>query len=171
MNRKAAVVGLVLAAGLAAISLRPAPTVKMGEPAPGFMLANTAGQPVSLSSYRGKLVLVNFWATWCPECRQEFPVLEAAYRKHRAAGFEILAPSVDENGRKAVLPFLASTAAAPTFQVLLSDAKTGRAYGVRALPASFLIGPDGRLLKSYIGALEPGPLENDILQHLPRRNS
>lgn len=169
MNRRA--LAAVLGAAVVSFAmLRPsAPPVAPGQPAPPFTLAGLAGRSVSLSDYRGKLVLVNFWATWCPECREEFPLLEAAYRKHRGAGFEILAPSVDEGGRKAVVPFIAT--ASPSFSICLADRKTQSAYGVRALPASYLIGADGRLLKTYIGALDSAVLENDILQYLPRRNS
>jgi peroxiredoxin len=159
-----------VAAGLAWIATRPAALLAgVGKPAPGFQLAGLNGQTVSLSSYRGKLVLVNFWATWCPECRQEFPALEAAYRKHRADGFEVLAPSVDDRGRQAVLPFVAGYA--PSFTICLADPKTADAYGVRALPASFLVGPDGVVLKTYLGAVEPSELENDIVAQLTRRRS
>jgi thiol-disulfide isomerase/thioredoxin len=160
----------VLAAALllAGCSRMP-PLAEPGKPAPAFRLAGLAGQAVSLSDYRGRLLLVNFWATWCPDCREEFPLLERLYRRHRRAGLDIVAASIDEGGRKAVLPFVA--AAAPSFTVCLADRKTQAAYSVRALPASFLIGPDGRLLKAYVGALDGAALENDILRYLPRRNS
>ena len=142
---------------------------EVGQPAPAFQLAGLNGRTVNLSDYKGKLVLLNFWASWCPECRDEFPTLQAAYLKHRAEGFEVVAPSVDDRGRTTVVPFLA--AAAPTFTICLSDAKTSQAYNIYALPASFLVSPDGRVLKTYLGAIEPKQLENDILQQLPRRRS
>lgn len=160
---------IVAAAALAYVASRPNPLVNVGQPAPGFQLAGLNGQTVSLSSYRGKLVLVNFWASWCPECVEEFPTLEKAYRKHRADGFEVIAPSLDERGRKAVMPFMAKVET--SFTVCLADPKTAAAYGVRGLPVSFLIGRDGVVLKSYLGAIEPSQLENDIVGQLSRRRS
>ena len=171
MNRRSLIAVVAVAAAVAALALarRPPALAQVGRAAPDFELAGLAGQAVSLRQFRGKLVLVNFWASWCPDCREEFPTLEAAYKRHRGDGFEIVAPSVDENGRKAVMPFVAK--AEPTFTILLADPQTADAYGVHALPSSFLIAPDGTILKRYIGGIEPRDLENDIVKELPRRNS
>ncbi len=169
MNRRALFFALVAAvAGLAIARSRRSP-VALGKPAPAFQLANLSGQTVSLNDYRGKVVLLNFWATWCPDCREEMPTLEAVYQKLHAKGFEVVAPSVDDDGRKAVMPFVAKNS--PSFTILLSDPKTAEAYGVRGIPSSFLIGPDGKVVKHYLGGVEPQELENDILQQLPRRSS
>lgn len=169
MNRRVFFFAAVAAvAGLAISRSRQSP-VEIGKPAPGFQLANLAGQAVSLKDYRGKVVLLNFWATWCPDCREEIPTLQAAYDKLHAKGFEVVAPSVDNDGKKAVVPFVAK--AGTTYTILLSDPKTADEYGVRGIPSSFLIGPDGTVVKHYLGAIEPRELENDILQQLSRRSS
>lgn len=162
---------LIPAAALAvALILRARPAaVVVGQPAPAFRLASTAGSTVSLSDYRGKTVLVTFWASWCDSCKEEFPALEAVYQKHRKDGFEIVAPSVDVDGRKAVMPFLAKFS--PTFTILLADPKTAESYGVRALPTAFLVGAEGNVVKRYLGPVEPQELENDILSELNRRRS
>ncbi|MDE2039381.1 MAG: TlpA family protein disulfide reductase [Elusimicrobia bacterium] len=157
------------AAGLYLILSRPADTVAIGKRAPSFTLADISGRTVSLSDYRGKVVLLNFWASWCPICRQEFPDLQAVYQRRRRDGFALIAASVDDGGERAVLPFIAEQA--PTFTICLADLKTQQAYGVRDLPTSFLIGPDGAVKKEYIGSIDPAELENDILSQLPRRRS
>lgn len=169
MNRRALFFAAIAAlVGFAITRSHPSP-VQLGKPAPSFQLANLSGQAVSLKDYRGKVVLLNFWATWCPDCRQEIPTLQAMYDKLHAKGFEVVAPSVDDDGKRAIVPFVAK--AGTTYTILLSDPKTTAAYGVNGIPSSFLIAPDGTVVKHYLGAVEPRELENDILQQLPRRPS
>jgi peroxiredoxin len=161
--------GAAIAASLlAARALRTQP-LEIGRPAPSFRLAGLNGRTVSLSDYKGKAVVLNFWATWCSDCREEFPALDDLQRRYKAAGLEVVAPSVDETGRTAVLPFVARTS--PSFTILLADPSTARAYGVRGLPSTFLIAPDGSVAGRYIGPIQPRELENDILKLLPRRRS
>jgi peroxiredoxin len=102
-----------------------------------------------LSEHRGKLVMVNFWATWCPPCLEEMPALERLYRQHRESGFVLVAVSVDTDPGK-VGPFM--TARRLTFPVGL-DPKTRVAelYGVRALPSTFLIDREGNLSALALG--------------------
>lgn len=171
--KKTALAALAFAAALSgcARSASARAVAEVGQPAPAFQLAGLNGRTVALSDYKGKVVLLNFWASWCPECVEELPALQAVYLKHRAEGFEVVAASVDDQGRKAVLPFLAAAKVPPTFTVCLADDKTSRAYAIHSLPASFLVGADGRVVKTYIGAVDPVQLENDILQQLPRRRS
>jgi peroxiredoxin len=169
MTRRSFLLALAAVLAFGALrSFRSSP-VRIGEAAPAFRLAGLNGQTASLSDYRGKTVVLNFWATWCPDCREEMPTLEALQRKFHSDGLEVVAASVDDAGRTAVLPFVARYS--PTFTVLLADPSTARAYGVRAIPSTFLIGPDGRVIRQYAGALEPSQLENDILKTLPRRRS
>ncbi|MDE1975847.1 MAG: TlpA family protein disulfide reductase [Elusimicrobia bacterium] len=149
-----------LAAGFFWIRLRARGPLSAA--APAFELADTAGQTVSLSQFKGRPVLVNFWATWCPACREEIPALESVYQRYRGAGFTILGVSVDEGGKTAVLPFLAGSPI--TYPVLLCDPETADAYHVYELPDSFLIGPDGKIARHYVGPIDPTDLENDILK-------
>ncbi len=142
-------------------SAPPAPAM-----APGFELPDPSGRVVSLSQFRGRPVLINFWATWCPACREEIPDLEAVYQRYAASGFTILGVSVDEGGKDAVLPFLAASPI--TYPVLLCDPQTADAYRVYELPASYLVAPDGKIVRRYIGPIDPQSLENDILQVMPR---
>src|SRR5439155_17551750 len=108
------------------------------------------GETLKLREQRGKAVMINFWATWCPPCREEMPAMERLYRRHRERGFVLLAVSVDTDA-SLVRPFLEHHKL--TFPVAL-DAKMELAntYGVRALPSSFLIDRNG-----YMTALALGP--------------
>jgi thiol-disulfide isomerase/thioredoxin len=136
------------------------PAARVAEGAPDFRLSDLGGRTVTLGDYKGKIVLLNFWATWCDSCKEELPALNALY-KRRKGDFELLAASVDQGGRKDVMAFVA--AHDPAFPVLLADLATQQAYGVRDLPTSFLIAPDGRIARRYLGPIDPAVLENDIL--------
>ena len=123
-----------------------------GGPTPALELADLEGSPHRLADYRGKTVLVNFWATWCEPCRAEMPSMERLRRALEGRPFAVLAVNVGESVRTArdfaeKLPV--------TFTVLLDrDGKTTRAWSARVLPASFLIGPDGAIRYSYFGDLD-----------------
>ena len=170
MTRRLFLVIGAVALGALLLSRASRPSrLRIGRQAPPFRLAGLAGQTVSLSDYRGKLVLLNFWASWCPDCRDEFLLLEDFQRRFRSRGLEVVAPSIDAADRKAVTSFLARLS--PSFTVLLANPNTAQDYSVRALPSSFLIGPDGSIVRRYIGRLKPRQLENDILTALPRRPS
>lgn len=118
--------------------------------APDFTLMNMQGEPVSLSQYRGKVVILNLWATWCPPCREEMPSMEGLYQKYKDQGLVILAVSADENGKKAVSQFLQRTPY--SFPILLdSDSVVQNAYGVFRFPESFIIDRNGIVVKKIIG--------------------
>ena len=154
-----------------AVALRPRPEAperaSLAGPAPDFRLAELGGRVVSLSEYRGRVVLLNFWATWCESCTEEMPLLETLHRRYRERGLAVLAPSIDAAGRRAVLPFVARHS--PTFPVLLSDLRTAQAYEVIGLPTAYLIDARGRVARKYVGPLDPLALENDILRELGRK--
>jgi peroxiredoxin len=120
---------------------------RIGTPAPRVAVNDLAGATLRLEDYRGKYVLVDFWATWCAPCVVELPRLQAAYAKYHAKGFEIVAVSLDET-KSAVVDFT-KTRKFPWRQV--HNASAGGdlvdAFGVRAIPATFLIGPDGSIIR------------------------
>ena len=119
--------------------------------APDFILMTLAGQPVRLREFRGKLVLLNFWATWCAPCLHEMPSMERLYQTFKQADFVLLAVSMDRQGEEVARPFVENLQL--TFPVLLdSTLEVSRQYGVRGLPTSYLIDPDGRLIGAVIGA-------------------
>lgn len=137
--------------------------------APDFSLASREGGVVTLSTQKGKVVLVNFWATWCDSCKDELPVLQDLQRSRAGDRFELLAVDVDDDPAKAVPPFAA--AHRMTYPILYADRKTMDAYAVRLLPTSYLIAPDGSIARRYVGPLDARAVENDILTLLNRRSS
>ena len=120
--------------------------------APALELTDLEGATHRLADYRGKVVLVNFWATWCEPCRAEMPSLERLRATLAGRNFEILAVNVGQSARVAG-DFAARLPV--RFTILLDrDGGTTRSWGARVLPASFLIGPDGAIRYSYLGELD-----------------
>jgi peroxiredoxin len=116
-----------------------------------FTLPNLHGSSVRLADFRGQVVLVNFWATWCYPCRTEMPSMEAAYQEYKQRGFTILAISSDVHGSAAVTPFV--QASSLTFPVLLDPQNTvGTHLQVRGIPMSYLLDKQGRIVGMELGA-------------------
>jgi peroxiredoxin len=123
-----------------------------GALAPDFTLPNLRGETVSLSSLRGQPVVINFWATWCPPCRDELPTLRSAYAQHREQGLEILAVDVRE-GRETVAALAADLDL--DFPILLDDSgAVADIYQVRGTPTSLFVGPDGVVTARHLGPLD-----------------
>lgn len=139
----------------------PAP----GEPARPLTLQDLEGRQVSLSSYRGSLVLLHFWATWCPTCRGEMSLLEEAARAH-PRGFVILGVNLGEKRAKVASYVEASGI---TFPILLDGrGKVASAYGVLSLPITIVIAPDGRVAERVqMGSLDRDGLDAILRRHLP----
>jgi peroxiredoxin len=109
------------------------------------------GKAVSLSDYHGKVVLLNFWATWCGPCRVEMPAMEALYRSMQSKGLEIIAISVDQQGTAVTRPF--QEAMALSFPILHDlDYQVGLTYGARTLPMTFAIDRRGVIRQLVFGA-------------------
>jgi peroxiredoxin len=125
--------------------------VRIGAPAPNFRLYDLRGRLVTLSDYRGRVVLLNFWATWCGPCRVEMPAMEDLYREFNRRDFEILAVSTDQQGAAVTRPF--SEEMGLTFPILHdSDFRVGVAYGARTLPMTFLVDRRGVITHRIFGA-------------------
>ncbi len=141
--------------------LSPSPEgVGLGAAAPAFRLADINGRSASLSEYRGSVVLLDFWATWCDTCRSELPALKALYAKYPRSDFQLLAPSVDEGNPREVARFAAANGL--PYPVLIADYATLRRYRVSGLPAKFLIGRNGVIAARYVGPSDAARLETDI---------
>ena len=122
--------------------------------APGFRLVDMEGKAHDLAQYRGKVVLVNFWATWCPPCRREMPSLERLQRKLGARSFVVLAVNVGETVDM-IFPFLGTLDTQPTFPILLDqDSKVLKSWPVKGLPTTFILDRSGRLSRRAIGGRE-----------------
>jgi len=123
----------------------------VGATAQDFALPTLRGDYVKLSDYRGKVVFLNIWATWCPPCREEMPSMESLYQRLKGRDFEMLAVSIDREGEKVVRPFAAKYGL--TFPVLLDpNSKTSRLYGLTGIPESFIIDKNGVVIHKIIGA-------------------
>lgn len=119
---------------------------------PPLELNDVDGKPHRLADYRGQVVLVNFWATWCKPCRDEMPSIERLRVSLKGQPFAVLAVNVGESADKA-REFAATLPLG--FPLLLDrDTRTSRAWGARILPATFLVGPDGVARFTYLGELD-----------------
>ncbi len=125
-------------------------TFKRPPAAIAFEIPSLEEKPVTLADFRGKLLLLNFWATWCPPCVREMPSMEALYQKYKGRNFEVLAISLDEKGAAVVRPFVKRLKL--TFPIGLDGkSEVSARYGARSLPSSFLIDPDGRVIAAAKG--------------------
>jgi cytochrome c biogenesis protein CcmG/thiol:disulfide interchange protein DsbE len=131
-----------------------------GTPAPGFTLRTLDGHVVSLAQLYGHPVLVNFWASWCDQCRHEFPLLAAAQQRHRAQGLTIVgiaSQDIESDARNFAKHEHASWTLA-----FDTDNAVGDTYGVRALPQTFFIRPDGTIASRLFGLTSQRELEGDL---------
>jgi len=162
---------LLLAAGLAAepsfarVELQPAGARK---PAPEFALQDSLGKTVSLKKYRGKVVLLDFWATWCHGCKEEIPWFAEFERKYSAKGLAVVGVSLDEEGWKVVKPFLASTDV--PYRIILGDDPMAKKYGIASMPDTFLIDRKGRIAAAYVGMVDRKNIEANIQTMLASRD-
>jgi len=118
--------------------------------APDFALKDADGKTVHLADYKGKVVLLDFWATWCGPCRVEIPWFLAMERRWKDKGLEVLGVSMDENGWEDVKPFLAEMKV--NYRVVIGDDANSQAYGgVESLPTTFFIDRQGKIAAIHIG--------------------
>ncbi len=124
----------------------------MNKPAPQFTLSDMDGREISLSSFNGKVIIINFWATWCPPCKAEMPSLDSLYREFRNSGLEVIAVSVDRS-KDDIKDFLRSRSL--EFIILHDkELRVSRDYKVYAYPTSFIIDRKGILREKFIGEVD-----------------
>lgn len=141
--------------------------------APGFTLADMDGESHALADYRGKVILLNFWATWCPPCRHEMPAMEKLYQRFRDRGFVVLAVNQWEEP-DLVFAYTGDLNVFPSFPILFDpQSSVSQQYGVKGLPTSFVIDGNGQVIYRAIGGREfdhPEILQilEDLLAGSPR---
>lgn len=142
------------------VPTREASTATARVAADDFELKTPDGTPLALSDFRGQIVLVNFWATWCPACNAEMSALETYYENHKAEGFVIVAVNYKDSA-EAVTAFIAKEAL--SFPVVLdTTGRTTAKYGVNGIPTSFFVDRDGNLLGYWPGGLTNAVLEKNL---------
>lgn len=143
----------VIATGLAAAQSR--------QKAPNFSLKTSNGTTVELAKLRDKLVLVNFWATWCGPCRAEIPGFLDVYKTYKDKGLEIVGVSLDEGGWDDVAPFVKKLKI--DYPIVIGNEKISRDYGtIQAIPTTFIVGRDGYILERHVGYLSKEDLEKKL---------
>lgn len=140
--------------------------VQVGDEAPNFMLEDLAGNVMSLAQLRGKVVLLNFWATWCGPCRVEMPAMEQLYRSFTRREFEILAVSTDSQGAAVTRPFQKTMGF--TFPILHdSEYRVGLTYGARTIPVTFMVDRHGIVRQKIFGARDwASPAAHELIEEL-----
>lgn len=123
-----------------------------GAAAPDFTVKDMEGKDLKLSELKGSVVLVNFWATWCPPCKEEIPSMIKLDKAMAGKAFRMLAISIDEGGKDAVLKYFKGNKDLPTY--LDPDGKTSRLYGTTGVPETFIIDKQGIIRKKIVGGMD-----------------
>lgn len=135
--------------------------VSARKPAPDFTLNDASGMPVRLSSYRGDVVLLNFWATWCGGCKVEIPWFIDFERTYASRGLTVLGVSFDDDGWKLVRPFV--SAKHINYPVMIGDSRMAGLYGgADALPVTFIIDKSGRIAATHLGVVAKVDYQTEI---------
>ena len=123
---------------------------EVGTMASEFDLNDLDGKPFKLADLKGNVVILDFWATWCPPCRMEIPHFESLYRAYRNEGLVVVGISLDRGGARAVKRFIEKNEM--TYPVLIGDAEVTNDYGgIRGIPTTFIIDREGRITGKYVG--------------------
>ena len=133
--------------------------------APDFTLPDLDGKPFSLSSTAGKVVLIDFWATWCPPCRMGVPELQELYDRYKAKGLVIVGVSLDQGGAADVRPFVKANDV--TYPVVIGDQRVANLYGgIRGIPTMFVVDRAGNVVKKLVGYQQKSVLEAAVKELL-----
>jgi peroxiredoxin len=128
--------------------------------APDFTLNDSKGAPVRLSDYKGRIVLLDFWATWCHGCKIEIPWYMEFQNKYKDKGLTVVGVSMDDDGWKSVKPFLEQNKL--NYTVVIGNEALGKLYGVSSMPVTLLIDRDGKIAASHPGMVDKDTFESEI---------
>ena len=155
---------VVVIAALFFVSRRFAPKPSMSGAAPPFTVTDLQGQKLTLADYRGKVVLLDFWATWCAPCLGEIPDFVEMQQKYGPQGLQVIGISMDDSA-KPVRAFYEQQKM--NYPVAVGDAKLADQYGgMMGLPITFVIDREGRIAKKFVGATDPARIEQEVVAAL-----
>ncbi len=142
---------------------------KVGSAAPTFALKAADGKTIDLKALRGKVVVVNFWATWCGPCRAEMPGMMKVYDRLKGKGLEIVGISLDRRGWDDVRPYLAKTSV--NYPIVVGDEDLANAYGLPgAIPYTVFLDKKGNIVKSHTGFMTEEAFEQEVKKLLSAAN-
>ena len=146
------------------VSLQPANQRRL---APAFVLKDSGGKTLTLEQYLGKVVLLDFWATWCHGCKEEIPWFSDFQHRYGSKGLQVIGASTDDEGWKVVQPFLAK--ADIPYPIILSNVAMQKNYHIENMPDAFLIDRVGRIAAVYVGLVDKENVEGNIKAMLGER--
>lgn len=142
-------------------SVEPIANTATNRVAPGWELKNLEGKPVKLSDFKGRVVVLNFWATWCPPCRREIPDLVSLQQQYSPRGLVVVGIAMDQGGAAIVKPFVKKMGI--NYPVVMGDQKTAAAYGgIEVVPTTFIIDKTGRIAAVRQGGADRATFEAEI---------
>ena len=147
MKRIVLIATIILALGPVGLLITNAADLSEGSKFPDFDVKDTTGKPLSVANYKGKVVLLDFWATWCPPCRAEIPNVVKAYEKHHSEGFEIIGISLDKDQQR-LDTFTKENKMTwrQYFDGKVWQNDLARKYGIEGIPATFLLDGEGKII-------------------------
>jgi thiol-disulfide isomerase/thioredoxin len=123
--------------------------IEPGQTPPPFTLSDLEGNEVSLADFKGKVVVLDMWATWCPPCRKEIPFLVSLYNEYKDQGLEVIGVGLDQQGAAVMAPFVEANDV--TYTILVGNQDIGRTYKVSSIPMTLMIDRDGVVASKDVG--------------------
>ena len=156
------IMGIALTIGVALPATAPADITPIAsrKVAPDFVLEDSEGTHIKLSNYEGRVVLLDFWATWCTGCKKEIPWYMEFERKYKKSGLSAIGVSLDDDGWKSVKPYLQEHKI--NYPIVIGDWAMGDRFGFNSMPATLLIDREGKIADLHVGMVDKAAFEREI---------